>query len=141
MNSNPDERKIFVDEDWKTKVEAEKAKLQDTKADEATQPAAKPPAGEPKLEFAKDDERLPAPSFEMLISAIAAQTMVALGQFPDPMTNRTVVRLNSAQHHIDMLSMLEEKTRGNLASHEAEMLGNVLHQLRMSFIYVQQQKS
>jgi hypothetical protein len=44
------------------------------------------------------------------------------------------VRLDLAKHAIDMLGILEEKTKGNLAADEAAMLENVLHQLRLAYV-------
>ncbi len=68
------------------------------------------------------------------MTTLATQAMVALGQLPDPFENKPVVNLELAQHHIDMLAMLEAKTKGNLDPDEAEMLAAVLHQLRMVYV-------
>jgi hypothetical protein len=60
--------------------------------------------------------------------------MMALGRAADPREGHPVVRPDWAKHYIDTLSMLEEKTKGNLASDETEMLSAVLHELRMLFL-------
>jgi hypothetical protein len=60
--------------------------------------------------------------------------MMALGRGPDPREGHPVVRPDWAKHHIDTLAMLEDKTKGNLAADEAEMLSAVLHELRMLFL-------
>ncbi|MGY8770524.1 MAG: DUF1844 domain-containing protein [Pirellulales bacterium] len=75
--------------------------------------------------------------FAMLISSIASQAFMALGQLPDPETNTPVVRPDLAKHFIDTLGMLDAKTKGNLSKEEAQMMEDVLHQLRMMFVSIQ----
>jgi hypothetical protein len=79
---------------------------------------------------------LPPPSFPLLIATYASQASVAFGHVPNPIDGKTEVRLDLAKHAIDMLAILEEKTRGNLSQEEASMLENVLHQLRMAYVEV-----
>ena len=116
-----EEKKIFVDEDWKSQIAAEKEELkreakQHTESPEP-QTAAMPPA-----------------SFEMLVTMFASEAMMALGQLPNPATNELSVSLEHARYAIDMLQMLQEKTQGNLEPNEAQMLEDLLHQLRMLFV-------
>ena len=60
--------------------------------------------------------------------------MVALGQIPNPLDNKTEVRLDLAKHAIDMLVIIQEKTMGNLEPEEASLIENMLHQLRMAYV-------
>jgi hypothetical protein len=80
------------------------------------------------------DQRLPPPSFQLLIATFASQATVAFGHVPNPIDGKTEVRLDLAKHAIDMLAILEAKTKGNLASDEAAMLESVLHQLRLLYV-------
>ena len=82
-------------------------------------------------------EQLPPASFPILVSTLASQALAGLGALPDPLENKPVVRLEIAKHMIDTLAVLEEKTKGNLSSDEAEMLTSTLHQLRLAYISVQ----
>jgi len=75
----------------------------------------------------------PAASLEMLLMSHHTQAVMALGMMPDPMTGETSANKDAAKFHIDMLSVIEEKTKGNLTSEEAESLSSILHQLRMAF--------
>jgi hypothetical protein len=118
-----EEKKIFVDEDWKSQVEAEKAAF----AQEA-EPAQ--PAGDGAHE-------LPPASFEMLVTTFATEAMVALGQLPNPFTNEHSLNFDHAKYTIDMLQVLEDKTKGNLSIEEAALLESLLHQLRMAFVTLQ----
>ena len=115
--------KIIIDEDWKTQVERER---EQAGADEPKQP-------EPKSEHPE----LPAASFPFLVSTMVTQAMVGLGVLADPVEGKPVPHLDFARHQIDMLAVLQEKTKGNLTGEEAEMLEGSLHQLRMMFVTLQ----
>ena len=134
MSDQQDEPKIVVDEDWKSRVRAEReaAKKAATAASEEARPA-----GEDAGETAAG--RIPPASFEVLISTFVVPALTAMGKLPDPVQGHPVVRPDLAKHYIDMLSMIEEKTRGNLTKDEAGMLEDVLHQLRMSFVTTRQE--
>lgn len=117
-----DEKKIIIDEDWKSQVEAEKKAL-------AQEEAAKP----------ANQQELPAASFEMLVTTFATEAMVALGQLPNPFTNEHSLSFEHAKYTIDMLQVLEDKTKGNLSTDEAALLESLLHQLRMAYVTLQQE--
>ena len=83
---------------------------------------------------AADEMPIPPASFDLLVMTHASQAMLAMGFMPDPTTGEMVKNLKLAGHHVDMLGILEEKTKGNLTEAEAAMLENSLHQLRMAFV-------
>ena len=83
---------------------------------------------------AADEMPIPPASFDLLVMTHASQAMLAMGFMPDPTTGEIVKNLKLAGHHVDMLGILEEKTKGNLTEAEAAMLENSLHQLRMAFV-------
>jgi hypothetical protein len=128
-----DEKKIIVDEDWKSRVAAEK----EAAAHKAAEPAS-PAAGE--ATSARRPE-LPAASFEMLVTTLATEAMIGLGQIPHPMTQELHPDPDQARYAIDMLEMLAEKTKGNLTPGEEHGMRDLLHQLRMAFIAVQSGQS
>jgi 3-oxoacyl-ACP reductase-like protein len=122
----PDEKKIFIDEDWKSQVQAEKAA--------ASHPApAEPTAAEAE---AGNDPPMPPASMEMLVTTLATEALMALGQIPHPLTNETKLQKHQAQYLIDTLDLLREKTKGNLSEREQQLIEAVLHQVRMVFIAV-----
>ncbi len=86
-------------------------------------------AGEPPL---------PAATLSFLITTLATQAMVSLGQIPDPFSNKAEFRPAQATHFIDTLQMLEEKTSGNRTPEESSLLRSCLYQLRMAFVQRQQ---
>lgn len=81
--------------------------------------------------------KLPPPSFSFLVATLAGQASISLGQLPNPLSNKSEVNLEMAKHFIDTLTILEEKTKGNLTSDETAMLEGALHQLRLAFVEAQ----
>lgn len=73
-------------------------------------------------------------TFLSYISGLVMAASVYIGDEPDPMTGLRAVNLTSAGHAIDVLSMLEEKTRGNLSDDERRMLEGALYELRMKYV-------
>jgi len=73
-------------------------------------------------------------SFLSLTMSLASNAAANLGMMPHPVTGETGVDLKSAKHWIDVLGMLEQKTHGNLDAQEAEMLENLLADLRMQYV-------
>lgn len=118
--------KIIVDEDWKTRAQAEKEALE--------QEAQRKKAGEKQ----PDQERPPLPpaTFAVHVSTLVSEALIFLGQMPNPFTGKPEVDLAQAKHFIDTLQMLQEKTKGNLSADEEQMLDQVLHELRMAYVTI-----
>lgn len=76
----------------------------------------------------------PSLTFVSYISGLVLAASVYLGDQPDPMTGMTSVNLTSAGHAIDVLTMLDEKTRGNLSDDERRLLEGALYELRMKYV-------
>lgn len=131
-----DEKKIIIDEDWKAQVEAEReaAKHAGGEPTSAGEPAAPNAATTPP-----PDPQMPPASFEMLITTLATEALVALGQVPHPVTNKAELQRNHAQYLIDTLDVLRQKTKGNLSPQEQQLIDDVLHQMRMLFVAVTNQ--
>ncbi|MHC4939811.1 MAG: DUF1844 domain-containing protein [Planctomycetota bacterium] len=79
-------------------------------------------------------QELPPPSLEVIISTFATQAAVALGQVPNPVTGKTEEDMEQAKFAIDLLQVLEEKTKNNRDEAEEQLLTDVLYKLRMIFI-------
>lgn len=77
---------------------------------------------------------LPAIDFSTFIFSLNSSALVQLGMIEDPMTGETDKNLPLAKQTIDILCMLEEKTRGNLDADEAAMLKNILYDLRIHYV-------
>ncbi|MEW6620839.1 MAG: DUF1844 domain-containing protein [bacterium] len=73
-------------------------------------------------------------NFLDLISMLSTSGMIHLGEIKDPITNESKVNLEGTRWSIDMLGILEKKTKGNLTNEESEILVNVLYNLRMKYL-------
>lgn len=77
-------------------------------------------------------------TFETLVMSLSSTAMVQLGLLPDPTTNQPAKNLATARQTIDILEILQAKTKGNLDESESKLLDNILYELRMIFLEVSQ---
>ncbi len=108
-----------VDDAWKNKVEQEK------NAPESLE---------------EEQMQMPEPNFNFFISSLAIQAAIGMGQIENPVTNKKEVNLNQSKLIIDTLTMLKEKTKGNLNTEEDSLLENMLYELRLQYVAVQKGK-
>ncbi len=73
-------------------------------------------------------------SFAGFVLSLATTAAIHFGDLPDPASGQTSTNLEGAQQMIDILTLLDEKTRGNLTAQERQVLEQVLYELRMRFI-------
>ena len=73
-------------------------------------------------------------TFSSFVMSLATQALIQLGDMPPPQGLNLPVDREAAKQSIDILSMLEEKTRGNLDQEEGGLIEEILHNLRMSYI-------
>jgi hypothetical protein len=145
------EKKLHIDEDWKSQVEREKEAAKAKAAPETSLPSTEEstrrhaaettgeeqPFGEPAGDRGKAEPRdyaLPPPTLAFLLTTLGTQAMVALGEVPNPLTGKLERMPKQAKHFIDTLAMLEEKTAGNRTPDESAILSALLHQLRMAYV-------
>lgn len=127
--------KIIVDDDWKSQAQAEKQKMADeAKAKQAAEAGAGAADAGGQASGGGGGRQMPAASFETLISTMTTQALFAMGEIPDPQTGQRMAHLELARHHIDMLSVIEEKTKGNLSKEETDMLATTLYELRNRYV-------
>ena len=72
--------------------------------------------------------------FSSLILSLSHSAMVQMGEIPDPFSNKREKNLPLAKQSIDLIAVLQEKTKGNLTKAEEALLTNVLYDLRMCFV-------
>ncbi len=84
--------------------------------------------------MAESQNTIPPASLESLIYMLATSAMVNLGLVPNPVDQKTERNLAAAQHSIDLLALLQQKTQGNLTPEEARLLEDILYDLRMKFV-------
>jgi hypothetical protein len=119
------EKKIIVDEDWKSQVEAEK---------EAARQAEQPAQAAERPANAGGEMPMPPADLGFLIGTLYIQGAMALGLLPNPATKKSELHPKQAKHAIDLLTMLEEKTQGNRTPEESGELEAALHELRLAYV-------
>lgn len=83
-----------------------------------------------------DDEQLSRDEvlFLQLVSMFQIAALQQLGKIPSPLTGKTERDLEQAKISVDMLGMVEARTKGNLTEREKEFLGKVLFESRMNYL-------
>ena len=96
-------------------------------------PAPPPPAAAESA--APGAERADEPvTFSTFVLGLSTQALLHLGEIPNPMTHALERDLGAAKHVIDILGILQEKTRSNLEPGEESLLDSVLYDLRMRYV-------
>lgn len=113
-------------------------------ADSTAEPPASeanPTTTEVRVEEA-NQRQTPPPSehfqmtFETLVLSLSSTAMVQLGVIADPLTNELSQNIPAAKQTIDILEILQQKTRGNLTDTESKLLENILYDLRMAYLEI-----
>ena len=79
-------------------------------------------------------EELPSIDFTTFILSLSHSALLHLGEAPNPDTGKVAKNLAMARQTIDLVAMLEEKTRGNLKGDEERLIGQILYDLRMRYV-------
>ena len=82
----------------------------------------------------KEPRPLPPLDFSTFILSLSTSVLLHLGELPDPDTQSTESNLSMARQSLDLLGMLQDKTRGNLTDDESKLLENLLYDLRMKYV-------
>ena len=133
-----EEEKGFVIKDKRTFSQEtgepveEKAREEEEAKGEKEAPE-KPPKPEAET-AAKEETQLPEVNFSTFVFSLSSSAFFHFGEIPDPATGAKEKNLPMAKHSIDILSMLEEKTRGNLTDDEEQLIKNILYDLRMRYV-------
>ena len=136
------DRRLF-DEQGELRPEAAAEKAAQTQTQAQAQTQARPAPAEPRVEDKKrtaeppkdkdpKDAKRAAESFRTLIGMLYQQAQIALGDIP--VQGRSMQDLEFAKQVIEMLTALQEKTKGNLSAEESQVLQSVLYELRMVFL-------
>jgi hypothetical protein len=146
---------LHIDTDWKKQAQEEKRKLVEQEKQKAAAAAAAPP-GTARIGAAagasgpartatsgaaagqRGGREVPAPSFAALVQSIVTQVLFYLGDLT-PRGAEPQLNLDMAKYQLDLLGVLEEKTKNNLTSQEQKLLDTALYEARMRFVSVSAQ--
>jgi hypothetical protein len=82
-----------------------------------------------------DQPQEPALTFIGFVLSLASSAAIHFGDMPDPVTGkRSEINLDGAAQMIEILALLDQKTRGNLTAEERQFLEQVLYELRLRFV-------
>ncbi len=73
-------------------------------------------------------------SFSVLAMSVASSAAVSLGLTPNPQDGKTNIDKRMARFHIDLLSVLQEKTKGNLSSDESSLIDGLISDLQVKYL-------
>jgi Domain of unknown function (DUF1844) len=115
-------KEVVEEQEREAKREEVKAEAKAAANAEATKPAVETP------------KKLAA--FENLVRMIGSNAAMVLGAYADPNTGQPMIDPDAARELIDMLDALQQKTKGNLAPEEAEMLVDLLGKLKLTYLEI-----
>jgi hypothetical protein len=129
METMTEEEKGFVIKDRRSLDERgdlrEETGEKDTKREEGKR--------EPRKEQAQSPV-LPEVNFSYFLVSLSSSALLHLGEIADPQTGQKAKDLALAKHSIDIIAMLKEKTKGNLADEEEKALESILTDLRWRYV-------
>jgi hypothetical protein len=167
MSESEPKPSLHIDTDWKKQAQEEKRRLAEAekaKVAQSTATPSSPGAGAGTIDSgasraaatgvasapsgattrgaagtgAREARELPPPSFSTLVQSIVTQALFYLGDLA-PRGSEPVLNLDMAKHQIDLLGVVEEKTKNNLADDEKRLLDAALYETRMRYISVASQ--
>ena len=115
-------KEVVEEQEREAKREEVKAEAKAAANAEATKPAVETP------------KKLAA--FENLVRMIGSNAAMVLGAYADPNTGQPMIDPDAARELIDMLDALQQKTKGNLAPEEAEMMVDLLGKLKLMYLEI-----
>jgi hypothetical protein len=129
MVEDKEEKKSFRFIDKRTAAEATEKK--EEKVKKATKAQAKEAQKEAQVE---QPPPVPEVTFSAFVYSLSTSALVHLGEIPEPITEKMDKNLPLAKQTIDILGILQEKTKGNLAQEEENLLNSFLYDLRMRYV-------
>jgi hypothetical protein len=136
----PEEKQEFVVRDRRRFTEGSPESQEDKPPPKDESDSRETPKDKAKLQESarrkdsKTEFQLPKIDFPTFIFSLNSSVYVQLGLLEDPATGERMKNLPLAKQTIDILGMLEEKTRGNLTKEEEHMLRSILYDLRILYV-------
>jgi hypothetical protein len=139
MAEEKDEKKDFIVKDRRIFAEenidaAEKEEKQESSAEEDSAADSQEAAEASAEQQQEPPPQFPEINFATFVASLNASALLQLGAIEDPTTGQKNKNLPMAKQTIDILSMLQEKTAGNLSEEEENLLKNILYDLRIMFV-------
>lgn len=91
---------------------------------------------EPADAMSEPDTKAPPVDFSTFLLSLYSTAVYHMGGYQDPVSGKTSLNLEVAKQNIDIMEILESKTRGNLTEEESRLMSHSLHDLRMKYVEV-----
>lgn len=129
-----EKEKGFKVTDKRSTFQEERAETPETQETPPSQ--SKSPEEPQQQDFHQENASIPLfeANFLTLIFSLYTHAQISLGLVPDPISQQTVKELPQAKYNIDLLGILQEKTKGNLTQEEEHTLEQILFELRMMYV-------
>ncbi|GJL56515.1 MAG: hypothetical protein NPIRA02_36470 [Nitrospirales bacterium] len=124
-----EEEQGFIVRDKRGRTEAEPSPA--STAEPTSEPAPPPPSSSKSSE---PQDSGPPITFSSFVFSLGTSALMLMGESLDSKQPSVPVNLPQAKEVVDILSMLDEKTKGNLSPEEASVLGDMLYTLRMKYV-------
>ncbi|MBW2434375.1 MAG: DUF1844 domain-containing protein [Deltaproteobacteria bacterium] len=139
MAEEKDEKKDFVVKDRRIfaegNLDAAETEQKETPAPEKDQAHESPKSKEDSArQQPEPPPQFPEINFATFVASLNASALLQLGAIEDPTTGQKNKNLPMAKQTIDIISMLQEKTAGNLSEEEENLLKNILYDLRIMYV-------
>jgi hypothetical protein len=128
------DRRIFAEGKRDAEEKEEKEKKETPPVDEKKAAGTDESSQEATAETQEPPFQFPEINFATFVASLNASALLHLGAIEDPSSGTTNKNLPMAKQTIDILSMLQEKTSGNLSTEEENMLKNILYDLRIMYV-------
>jgi outer membrane biosynthesis protein TonB len=126
MAEDKEEKKSFRVIDKRTTAEATEKEEKTKKETKAQEKEAQKEGEQPRP--------VPEVNFSAFVYSLSTSALVHLGEIPEPITEKMDKNLPLAKQTIDILGILQEKTKGNLTQEEENLLSSFLYDLRMRYV-------
>jgi len=128
--------KSFVIKDKRLFSESGEQRQQEQEKPEAPNAVREEPKVKHSLSESQEEESeiLPEVNFLNFVLSLSTTVMFHFGDFPDPVTREIKKNIPAAKQTIDIMSMLKDKTKGNLDDQEKSLLEEILYELKMRYI-------
>ncbi len=124
-----------VDESWKEQASEQKDKLEEVVAQQDNASSvAQAPSGEGAPAGEAEQQGDVEVNFLNYVTSLGFQAMIFMGIIPNPVTNEVEKNLVQAKFLVDTLTMLKEKTAGNLTDQENNLLESSVYELQMKYV-------
>lgn len=117
------------DDSGEARPEAPRAEAAPKTEAKTSEPQEERPAGQ-----AQEEGSFPDLNFSTFVFSLGTSAMYHFGDFPDPVTKKAERNLEAAKQTIDILGILQDKTKGNLSDDEERLLESLLYELRMRYV-------